>query len=123
MLALFWNLPQEFDGALGADIDAAYREHAPHLSDMGTDKWDLDVTLTEIDESSAFEKAGKQIFVWTQGYSSAQYVALMGTHSDHRLLADDQRARLHRAVGEVVDDHGGQVEVTYHTELYFSRRS
>ena len=45
-----------------------------------------------------------------------------GTHSDHRILPDDQRTQLHAAVGRVIDEHGGRVEVTYDVMLYLAIR-
>jgi hypothetical protein len=39
------------------------------------------------------------------------------------MLLADQRARLHAAVGDVIDAHGGSVDVVYDTFLYLSRRA
>jgi hypothetical protein len=38
------------------------------------------------------------------------------------MLADDARARLHAAVGDVVARHGGRVEVEYTASVYLGRR-
>jgi hypothetical protein len=39
------------------------------------------------------------------------------------MLPDGQRTRLHSAVGDVIDRHGGRVDVVYDVELYLSRRA
>ena len=59
---------------------------------------------------------------WTCTYTRDEWVELLGTHSDHRILPEPQRRQLHAAVGEVIDRHGGGVDVVYDTELYLSRR-
>ena len=38
-------------------------------------------------------------------------------------LKDEQRTRLHSAVGDVIDRYGGRVDVIYDVELYLSRRA
>ena len=68
-IALFWNLPREFDGALGADIQAVYRDLAPTLEPLTT-QWPLDETLGEIDASDRFDIATKVTVPWTQPYST-----------------------------------------------------
>jgi SAM-dependent methyltransferase len=122
VIALFWNQPRDWEGALAEANDAAYREHAPHLVG-GAHKWTLDLVLDEIAASGAFTPAEKRVFTGTQTYTRAEYVALLGTHSDHRMLADDVRARLHAAVGAAIDAHGGTVDVVYDTKLYLARRN
>jgi hypothetical protein len=39
------------------------------------------------------------------------------------MLPDEQRAALHTAVDEVVDAHGGRVEVAYDVSLFLARRA
>ncbi len=122
-LALFWNKPREFDGALGADIDAVYELHAPALRGGTVDKWGLDATLDEIASTAGFDAPEKREVTWTQRYTTDEYVALQETHSDHRMLPDAQRQRLHAALGQVADAHGGEVDVIYDVELYLARRT
>jgi SAM-dependent methyltransferase len=120
-LALFWNRGREWDGELGADNDAAYKEHAPHLTGGG--HWRLDEHLDEIAAVGAFDGLVKREITWEQRYSRAEWTTLLGTHSDHRMLPEEQRARLHRAVGDVIDRHGGSVDVVYDVQLYLATRS
>jgi hypothetical protein len=39
------------------------------------------------------------------------------------MLPEEQRVRLHRAVGEVIDRHGGSVDVVYDVQLYLATRT
>jgi SAM-dependent methyltransferase len=119
-LALFWNKGHEWTGALGADNDAVYAEHAP---DIGRSTgWDFEWVRTEIDACPAFEAATMRRVTWSCTYTRDGWVALLGTHSDHRILPEEQRTRLHAAVGDVIDRHGGRVDVEYDVEIYLSRR-
>jgi SAM-dependent methyltransferase len=123
VLALFWNKPRDFDGELGAAVDAVYRRIAPALAEHPTKTWNLDGNLDEMRSTPELRDAQRRGFAWTQEYTTDEYVRLLGTHSDHRMLPDEQRAALHTAVDEVVDAHGGRVEVAYDVSLFLARRA
>jgi SAM-dependent methyltransferase len=121
-LALFWNRGRPMEGALRADNDAAYEEHAPALtSSIG--EWAVDRTLDEMTGCAELRDATKQTFTWTQTYTTAEWLALLATHSDHRMLPAEERMRLHAAVGHVIDDHGGRFEATYDAMLFLATRN
>ena len=119
--ALFWNKAREWEGALGDDNNAAYDAHAPALT-SSVGKWELDRTLDEMAATDAFTAVTKRVITWTQRYTADEWVTLLGTHSDHRILPDDQRARLHDAVRRVIDAHGGTVDTTYEVMCYLATR-
>jgi len=121
-LALFWNKALEWEGPLGDDNNAAYDAHAPALT-SSVGKWELDRTLDEIAAHDAFTAITKRVVTWTQRYTTAEWVTLLGTHSDHRILPEAQRARLHAAVGRAIDAHGGAVDTTYDVMCYLATRS
>jgi SAM-dependent methyltransferase len=118
-VAFFWNKGRNWTGALGADNDAVYARLAPEMSNM---QWQLDWVSEGIDACELLEPPTKRVVTWTQPYTRMEWERLLGTHSDHRILPDEQRARLHSAVGDVIDRHGGHVEVVYDVEIYLSRR-
>jgi SAM-dependent methyltransferase len=60
-------------------------------------------------------------YEWTETYSTAQYIALLGTHSDHILLEEGRRTRLFGAVATVIDEAGGSLELIYSTQLCLAR--
>ena len=119
-LALFWNKQREWTGALGAENAAAYAEHAPERS-----KWtgELSWVGAELDACAAFTDTDVRRFTWSRQYTRAEWVGLLGTHSDHLILPAERRSRLHGAVGDAIDRHGGRVDVVYDTTLFLSRRS
>jgi trans-aconitate methyltransferase len=119
-LALFWNKGREWTGALGAANDAAYAEHAP---DMGRSTGlNFDWVSAEIDACPLLEQATVRTVTWSRSYTRNEWVALLGTHSDHRILPEEQRSRLHAAVGNAIDRHGGRVDVVVDAVVYLSRR-
>jgi hypothetical protein len=120
-LALFWNKGREWTGALGTDNDAVYDEHAPHLT-SSVGRWELDRTIDEMARTARFGEPTKRVITWEQRYTTAEWVSLLGTHSDHRILPEEQRTRLHAAVGAVIDAHGGSVGVTYDVMCYLATR-
>src|SRR5262249_48633981 len=119
-LALFWNRGREWGGALGADNDAAYDEHAPNLTGGG--HWRLDQHLDELAAVRAFDGVTKRVVTWQQRYTTEEWVTLLATHSARRILPEEQRARLHGAVADVLDRHGGSVDVVYDVICYLATR-
>lgn len=120
-LALFWNKAREWEGALGDDNNAAYNEHAAALT-SSVRKWELDRTLDEMAATAAFTGVTKRVLTWVQRYTADEWVTLLETHSDHRILPEAQRARLHDAVRRVIDAHGGTVDTTYEVMCYLATR-
>jgi SAM-dependent methyltransferase len=121
VVALFWNQGGEWDGELGAANDAVYEQHAPHLT-RSVREWNMDVLLKQLSATPGFAAAEKRTVTWSQSYTRAEWESLLGTHSDHRILPEEQRRRLHAAVGDVIDAHGGRVDVTYDVNIYLARR-
>lgn len=121
-LAIIWSRPQEFEGALGAEIDAIYDRLAPEMRSGSPKRWRLDETLDEIAGCAEFGAPVKREVTWTRPYTTRQYVLLSETHSDHRVLSDDRRTQILADVAKVIDAHGGRVDVVYDTLVYLARR-
>ena len=51
-------------------------------------------------------------------YTAGEYVRLLGTQSDHRMLPAQRRARLHGAIAELA---GGGVRLEYRARLFLAR--
>ena len=119
-VAFFWNKGREWTGALGDDNDAVYIEHAPRLA--GDRQWNLDWVGDGIAACSLLDAPVKDVVTWNATYTRDEWVNMLGTHSDHRILPEEQRNRLHAAVGDVIDRHGGRVDVVYDVVCYLSRR-
>jgi SAM-dependent methyltransferase len=119
-VAFFWNKGRDWTGSLGDDNNAAYEEHAPHLVEGR--QWDMGWVSEGIAACDALEPPVVRTVTWSTSYTRDEWVQLLETHSDHRILPDDRRARLHGAVGDVIDRHGGRVDMVYDVECFLSRR-
>jgi SAM-dependent methyltransferase len=123
-IALFWNLGRHEDG-IRAAIDAAYERYAPpSVSNSVAHVRDGDSQYVEpIVATGAFESVEVRTYRWQQRYTRADWLDQLPTHSDHRLLPDDDRRRLLDAVGAVIDDFGGSFTMLYDTKALTARRS
>jgi SAM-dependent methyltransferase len=123
VVALFWNQGRKFGGTLQRENDAVYERYAPEMTDSigrrGLDNW----VPVEIDACNALEPAVMRRFTWNRQYTTDEWIRLQETASDHRMLPATQREQLHGAVREVLDRHGGRVDVVYDTFCYLSRRA
>ena len=123
-LALFWNTHPAGDqpaADLFRTLDEAYARIAPDLEGLPRPV-DPGDTLP-MPEDLAFDPPITRSYSWTQGYTTATWLDLIRTHSNHMLLDDTDRERLLAAVAEAIDSHGGSFEYRYLTQLWASRRS
>ena len=126
-LALFWNRPDWDSVSFGRELDAVYETLAPGVEELGPTRAGghtrgMDEAYPrQLDESGLFGDITVREYPWTETYSSTEYTRLLGTHSDHRLLAEDLRERLLAELAAVIDRHGGELSLTYVTRLYLAR--
>ncbi|HET9074821.1 MAG TPA: class I SAM-dependent methyltransferase [Solirubrobacteraceae bacterium] len=124
-IACFWNRVDWSRCALRRRLDTAYASvrwgdgglMAPKLAEF-------DFTAAWRERVSAVPGLGapeSRTYGWTQSYSTAEYIALLGTHSDHILLEESRRIALFGAVAAVIDEAGGSIELTYSTQLCLAR--
>jgi SAM-dependent methyltransferase len=122
-LALLWNSPTTGPDQLelGERLAEVYRRETPELSQGLPSDRDLD-RQREINASGAFIDVIREDYQWSTNYTSGEYLGLMTTQSDHRLLEPEVLERLLRGIDEVLASHGGRVEQSYVTNLYLARR-
>jgi SAM-dependent methyltransferase len=124
-LACFWNRVDWARCAVRSELDAAYEqvEFQPR-GQMSPDELQMDFAANwreRIDQVDGLIAPEARTYEWTETYGSAQYIALLGTHSDHILLAEDRRIQLFGAVAGVIDDAGGSLDLVYSTQLCLAR--
>jgi SAM-dependent methyltransferase len=128
-LALFWNRPLWDDSALRSPIDDVYARCAPKLKARdpgfpGLKEPAVDEErATEIESSGFFGPVTRRSFRWSKRYTTQDWLALLQTQSDHRMLPASQRADLLGALAEVIDLAGGSIVMNYVTRLYLARRT
>ena len=124
-LACFWNRVDWTNCDLRADLDEAYKTigwqpvglMTPRQARMEfADSW-----RERINQTDGLSAPEARTYEWFETYTTAQYIALLGTHSDHITLEQDRRNRLFGAVAGVIDEAGGSLHLTYSTELCLAR--
>ena len=121
-LALFWNMGRAHPEPFKTDNDAAYERLAPELTDSVGDRWTADVLVGDAAACGLFEPIVERTVTWHTSYTGTEWMRLLGTHSGHRMLADDVRTRLHTEIGDLINVHGGLLPVVYDTRLYLATR-
>ena len=124
LLAVFWNRPEWDHSPHREALERVYARYAPELgadspmrpvcwpSSEVWSRWDQ-----EIDPTDGFEQPEIREYHWATEYSTAHYVELLQTHSDHIVLEPGQRRRLLDGVAAVIDGAGGVLELNYVTRL------
>lgn len=126
-LAAFWNHADWQATPLRAALDEAYRRAAPAFAATGpmhprtSDRDMVPDWEAEIAAAEGFEQPLVRRFPWRARYSVDQYLRLLSTHSDHIMLEPSVRARLLVLVGEAIEAHGGELEMSYVTRLTLAR--
>ena len=122
-VALWWNVSSEDnDTPVDDALARAYAAHAPEvgglpsINDADPDGWPG--VATGLDFGPPHERD----FPWTQAYTTSEWLELLRTHSNHRLLAPDRLEALLAAVADAIDDHGGVYHHRYVCQLWSTQR-
>lgn len=129
VLAAFWNRVAWDRSALREQLLAAYERAAPDLSSLtpmhpanlspdADHDWDAEIAGVEGLTHPEF-----RYYEWEQDYSVAEYVGLLETTSDIRLLDEARRAALFEAVAAAIDQQGRALTLPMGTRLCLARRS
>ena len=129
-LALFWNRPRWDQCELTGALRDAYEAVVPRFGGMPgpMQPGEVDSIVSwgaygeDLDAEHGFEVEPVRFYHWTHEYSTAEYVRLLQTHSDHILLPEAQRVALLDAVGDVIDGAGGTLVLPHRTHLWLARR-
>ena len=100
-LAIFGRVPDPRDTPLRREIDAIYAELAPKPSAVSQ------APQERVTPGSAFRSPLKQEYPGFRDYSADEWVALMETSSDHKILPERDRRLLLSRVRDAILEHGG----------------
>ncbi|MGA9919791.1 MAG: hypothetical protein WBR23_00810 [Candidatus Dormiibacterota bacterium] len=67
--------------------------------------------------SGLFVDVEREMYPWSITYSTAEYLGLLQTQSDHRMVESGLRERLLTGIAEVLDDHCDALPQEYRTVL------
>jgi len=77
----------------------------------------------EIDASGLYGTVAFRVYPWTASYTTARYLDLLDTYSDHALLAPAHRASLYQAIAEAIERAPRVVEIPYVSMAFLARRA
>jgi SAM-dependent methyltransferase len=130
LLAAFWNLVawERSDAELRAALLNAYQRAAPELSKDGpmhpanlcTDGEDWE---GEIGAAVGFTDPEIRNYDWDEDYSADEYVGLLATTSDIRLMDERPRTALFAAVTAAIEAPGRPMALPMRTRLCLARRT
>ena len=128
LVAVFWNRVAWDKLDLREALLVAYRQAAPELSvdgpmhpanlcPDGAADWHAEI-------AAAVGLAAAEIrhYEWDQDYSAGDYVGLLATTSEIRLLDEARRTQLFAAVTAVIKAHGEPLTLPMRTRLCLARR-
>jgi SAM-dependent methyltransferase len=73
--------------------------------------------------SDLFEPPTLRRYPWQQAYTTAEYLAVLGTYSGHIDLPEPGRAGLLECIASLIDSgYGGRIEKAYVTDLVLARK-
>jgi SAM-dependent methyltransferase len=119
-LMLFWNAGALDDCEWHDELQPIYGRITPEMThEKIASQQDAGVQaqFASLRESGMFEEPVTRQVTWQERYTTEAYIALLATHSNHRMLPERQRAELHAAIAEAIDGRGGSVEHPYRTDL------
>lgn len=129
LLAAFWNRVAWEKADVREALLDVYARVAPELSADGpmhpanllhetSNDWDIGIAAV-----AGLGDGEIRHYEWQQQYSAAEYVGLLATASEVRLLDEDRREPFLSAVAEAIEAHGQPVSIPMRTRLCLARRA
>jgi SAM-dependent methyltransferase len=121
-IALFWNRSRHADPDLAAREAAVHQRIAPQVPrEHGPipDNLDREWPATDLAALPTFTDYTFRRYLWTRTLSTADYLAVLATHSSYRMLPTPTRDHLFTELAETLTP---QVPLTMFTLLYLARR-
>ena len=118
-ITLFWNRPNLGGSVWHDEIQPIYERVTPHMTHAKntTTAYNTERAVVQLGRSRRFGPCVTQEFPWVGHYTTSEYIELLGTYSDHRILPDEQRAELHGSIAEWLDARGGVIDHPFVAEL------
>ncbi|MCG8347946.1 MAG: class I SAM-dependent methyltransferase [Chloroflexales bacterium] len=124
-VALVWNLDVSQQTAFYQASQPLYDAYFPATTDSGTNTSlaaqanRCKATLTR---SADFADLHEIRHPWSTSYAAADYLDLLHTYSDHRLLPEPNKTGFFQAIEALIARFGGVVPCQYETLLLLARR-
>ena len=118
-LALLWNRPDLEGSKWHDDLQPIYKRIVPGMEHT-LEKTFADSRGRAVDQlarSGQFGEALERGYPWVARYTTREYLDLLNTNSDKRILPEAQRTALLDAIGASLDSAGGVIDHPYIAEL------
>ena len=131
-IALFWNTAYGLDREIWKQLNAIYREffqgeqafflreQAEPMSPNEGIEASIAKKNKELGDSGKFKKSKTLSYDWSRDYIRPEFLKLLNTFSDHRVLDAGIRDRLFIKVGDYIDSLGGTIAYPYKTMLHLA---
>ncbi len=125
MLAVIRNEKAALERGLRDELDAAYARCGwPDGGSVEDAVEGARRKLTaEIEASGRFGAVEVRRYPWTATYTTARYLDLLDTYSDHAILPAERRAPLYEAIAAAIDRRGGELAIPYVSLALTARRA
>jgi SAM-dependent methyltransferase len=123
-ITLFWNRPELGDSLWHDEIQPIYERVTPHMTHakkVTTVTGNVERAVVQLGRGRRFGPCATAEFPWVGHYTTSEYIELLGTYSDHRILPDEQRSELHGSIAEWLDGRGGAIDHPFVAELVAAR--
>jgi len=125
LLAVVYNEKAPLEHSLREELDAAYARCG--WPDGGSVEDAVETAqrmrAAEIDASGRFGAVEVRRYPWTATYTTARYLDLLDTYSDHAILAPERRAPLYEVIAAAIDRRGGEIVIPYVSLALTARRA
>jgi SAM-dependent methyltransferase len=122
-IALFWNRPNLDDTLWHDELQPIYERVTPHMThDKNTTAaYATERAVVQLGRSHLFGPCMSVDVPWAGRYTTREYIELLGTYSDHRILPEAQRTELHGSIAEWLDARGGVIDHPFVAEFVAAR--
>ena len=121
------------DAAVNAVYDRYYYKHYPRYDrPVSISKMTFDDFLKPEEihrgfrfyslEQYGFIDATMKLYDGSRFYGADEYISLMDTMSDHRVMPENDRAALYTGIKDAILNYGGQLEMKFIFQLYMGRK-
>lgn len=121
-LAVIRNETTWPDAALRAELDVAYARWTEPGERLSLDQIEHGY-VAEIDASARYGAVEVVRVPWQRRYTTAGYLALLDTYSDHAVRDTATRAGLGSAIAKAIDRRGGSIDMAYVALVFLAFRA
>ena len=123
-MALMWIINLFPGNEIFNQVQEVYKSILPQNSPPNREPVEIQVKnkVKEIDTTELFEPVKALQYPFEIEYTSEQYLGLLNTYSDHRILEKQLKDKLYDGIKRVIDNHGGKLIIPYIATLYLAKK-